>query len=302
MDLLLCNLISNRKHCPKKRGGRTLDQGIVVSKDGRCAVVLTKDGSFKSVKLKKTVNLSVGQRVLYDDLSLINMKRLMILFTISAMVVCLSLMMYLMMVKRMNTSEDTAAYVSIDAFPSLEISLNNKLNVIQTRSFNKEAEQLLNQMSDEDVSLKTFLPKLMSQMEKSNPVEKDPMFMVTTTLTHAASKSDVSKIRAHLLHTLETNRPKLVKLGYSDYQMRDASIEERKKAIGQHLSTGKYLFYLDALRNHHTITIDQVKNIPLQQLRSMGTPLEENQKDVQIKEKNDSSSFKLDQKYWMKYS
>ncbi|MTT30693.1 hypothetical protein GMB86_01520 [Terrilactibacillus sp. BCM23-1] len=259
---------------------------------------MTKDGSFKSVKLKKTVDLSVGQRVLHDDLSLINMKRLMALFIISAMIVCLSLMM----VNRMNTREDTVAYISIDAFPSLEISLNKNLNVIQTRTFNKEAEHLLNHMSDKDVSLKTFFPELISQMGKSNPLEKDPMFMVTTTLTQAASKSDISKIKTHLLYILETNRQKLVKLGYDDYQMHDASLEERKKAIGQHLSTGKYVFYLDALRNHHTITIDQAKNIPLQQLRSMGTPLEKNQENLQIKEKDDSSSFKLDQKNGMNYS
>ncbi|WKB35155.1 anti-sigma factor domain-containing protein [Terrilactibacillus sp. S3-3] len=160
-----------------------------MSKEGRKAVLLTNDGAFKSVKLKRTAEVAIGQTILSKHLS--QPCLLKKYFLIPMLAACLSFSFVALSNSSYESKADAAAYVSFDIIPSIEATINQDYNILSVQTMNKEAESIIpNPESFQNMPLSHFISMVMSRLQEKGYLQNNSLFLVATTMTGRVQRGD----------------------------------------------------------------------------------------------------------------
>ncbi|MFC7394335.1 anti-sigma factor domain-containing protein [Scopulibacillus cellulosilyticus] len=249
-----------------------MSRGILMSREGRRGVLLTKDGAFESIKLKRAADVSVGESILENDLS--HPLPFYMKIWIPTLAACFSLICIFILINGMIKNKAVAAYVSFDINPSIEVSVNRKLHVLSVKPMNADAKAILEDPNQYiKMPLETFALKVAGKLADSGYFKDHPEVLITTALTNHISKHKRAGFSKQMDQAVEgfSNQKAFQKsLGHCEVLPTTVKMHDKAKKRG--LSTGKYLVYLDASKYKKDLTIDKAKQLSVKEMKQYEQP------------------------------
>jgi hypothetical protein len=240
-----------------------------MSKEGQKAILLTKDGTFQKVRLKKDARVTVGQTVLDSDIALRPAVAKKIPMALAA---CLTVIIVFSLISGFAKNNAIAAYVSFDVNPSIEAAINRDFRIVEVKGLNSEGAALLDSgIHYKDMPLEEFSLAIADQLSEKGYLENQPDIVVSTIVTDkvkATNREDfitkineaVNKVKNN--HIFEKNNGSL--------EVINTTMNRRKEAEKAGISTGKYLIYLKEEKGNgkgKQLKLSQVKHMTVKQLR-----------------------------------
>lgn len=244
-----------------------MSRGVLMSKKGRRAVLLTKDGAFKRVKLRRTVHVLIGEEVFLHHLSKPPAHDRQKWLAMVA--ICLSLIFIFVLTGGADMPQaSAAAYVSFDINPSVEVSIDDHLRIIRVQPLNHSAEALLGSVEQySNMSLDSFTEKLADKMTSKGYLENHPELVVTTTVTGTIKTKEKTSIISGISHALKhLEQKKVFDSGNGVIRMLTSTEKNRKIALSKGLSAGKYLIYKKAVHQQPSLTLKKAKTLSVKEL------------------------------------
>ncbi|RYL95683.1 anti-sigma factor domain-containing protein [Sporolactobacillus sp. THM7-4] len=274
--------------------GRILNsQGILVSRHGRRAIVLTKEGDFRSVKLKRSVNVSVGQIILPKYLSRTHAVYKYIMTPL--LVVGFSLLFLLPFTH--NTYDPDmpiAAYVNFEMLPSIETGVDQDYRVLSVQALNKDAREVIPDPDRfENMPFDQFSTILFERFEKMGYLNNQSLCLISAAITNRMTRSHRDAFYNGLVHAFSDRSAQLIHRSGSHYEWLRMTMAGRLAAEKNGLSSGKYLLYLRAHMYGKPLTLGQAKQLSVSQIEQLILPVQMRWnpfliKAVEHEKKNDS--------------
>lgn len=225
-------------------------RGLVAKiSDGYC-IILTSKGTYERVPLPPQGG-RVGAEISYRAASSPVLRSMMLVASFLVLFVCYSLF-------RQASLPVAVAYVSLDINPSLELSVDKNLNVIDVKFFNDDAANLLKQENLKGKTLDDALATVVNQAIEQNYIKpgQDNLIVSTVTTSVAAGAHPVDQQALQQFLENSINKNGLT----GDVRMYSATGEFRTEAENEGLSPGKYLIYEQLVANGNKVSIDDMRN------------------------------------------
>ncbi|WP_458411999.1 anti-sigma factor domain-containing protein [Schinkia sp. CFF1] len=254
-----------------------MKHGIVMRIRKRKAVVLTKDGAFQTISVKKGQHIEIGSEVDVPapvaNYFFSSSGKRAAFSIVAAVVILFVLFSQLSMFTQSNLA--VAAYIGVDINPSLEIGVTDKLKVVEVNPINDDGKKIMKQIQEDyqGKSLSEFINDTMELAQKDGYLKENHDVLLTTTMVDKKAESSIEENLHEIKKVIEKNGVAVTTLKGDE--------NTRKEAKDKGISTGKYLIYKKA---HDTLTLDETKNLSITQIYDK---LEQNQKKSDMKiEKN----------------
>ncbi|MCQ2009367.1 anti-sigma factor domain-containing protein [Sporolactobacillus sp. STSJ-5] len=240
-----------------------------MSKKGRRAVILTDEGDFKSVRLRRMADLSIGQTVRSKHLARFNFLPKSILTPIIAL--GFSLLCFIPLSHSTYAPPGpVAAYVYFDLKASIEASVDRNMQVISVQPLNSEARQLLQSIPVvQKMPLQQFSSALFSKLRNEGVSDKRSLCLVTTVLTNQIGRSQKSVFTEGLTASFNRGASQSLQANGIGIEWLQASLERKKDAEARGLSVGKYLLYLQANAYGKTLSLEDAQQLSTEKMREV---------------------------------
>ncbi len=230
-------------------------RGLVVRiSDGYC-IILTGKGTYERIPVPSQ-GARVGAEVSYSYQALISpaLKPMMLVASLLILFVCYSLF-------NKSSLPVAVAYVSLDINPSLELSVDKNLNVIDVKYFNDDAANLLKQERLQGKNLYAALAVVVDQAIAKNYIKTGQDNLIVSTVTPSGTGTsgtgtplvDQQSVQQFLENSI--NKGGLT----GEVRMYSATGEFRSEAESNGLSPGKYLIYRQLKDTGDQVSIDNVR-------------------------------------------
>ncbi|SFG92917.1 hypothetical protein SAMN02982927_03264 [Sporolactobacillus nakayamae] len=241
-----------------------------MSKKGRRAIILTNEGDFKSVRLRRTANLSIGQTVFSEHLAhqfyLLPRSFLTPIIALGVSVLCfipLSNSTY-------APSGPVAAYVYIDLKASIEASVDRNMHVISVQPLNNEAKQIISETSVfQNMTFSDLSSALLSKLGDERITDKRSLCLITTVLTDQISRKQRTEFTQGLITAFNSGAKQLLQANGSGVEWLRTSVERKRAAEMRGLSAGKYLLYLRANAYGKTLSLEDARRLSAEKMREV---------------------------------
>ncbi len=236
----------------------------------RKAIILTKNGGFERIRLRNGERPEIGQEYIYPleqslSRSYMPFKRMVV----PSFSVALTLLIIFVLVAGAfpfsSNKASAAAYVSFDINPSIEVAVDDNMNIIKVRALNKDAEELLTNSDYQDTSLLYFSQSLFEILEKNGYLDSYHDLLITTSLDDQSLPTEVEQLLEESINTIKQNS----KLQGTSVvvSVMTTTLATREKANKHGVSIGKYLVYQDAVKNGNALSLDQASSLSYTELR-----------------------------------
>ncbi|MGM7702676.1 anti-sigma factor domain-containing protein [Pseudalkalibacillus sp. Hm43] len=248
-----------------------MKRGLIMKVSKRKAVIMTKDGSFEQVRLKKGDQPEVGQEYICptDGAGIAFRPNRVLLPSFSLALV--ALIVFVLVAGGMpfgHQKASAAAYVSFDINPSIEVAVDKEMNIIKVRALNEDAKSLL-EGSDGyvDSSLLYFSESLFEMLEEYGYFDTYDDLLITSSF----EKGDVSsELRKRLDDAIKQIRSdKSIENTSIVVSVMETSSDTRNKANELGLSMGKFLVYQDAMEQDESLEVNHVRTLSFSELRKL---------------------------------
>lgn len=253
-----------------------MGKGVIMELRNRKAVVLTPDGEFKNIRLAKDHHHAVGQEIRLDaviagkrDFSPFKNIRTIPAFSYGAafIVFCLILTNFFFF---QSPNHAVAAYVSFDINPSIEVSVDEDLNVIKVLAMNEDAKVLVPNIEDYyGKNIDEFANDFFEKVKASGYLKEYDEILVVTTVKDDSTESDLQE---DIEQSINEAKEATISEDEVEVVVQATTVEKHEEAKENGFSTGKYITYLDAKNSGSDITMDEAKKMPLEQLRAKAHP------------------------------
>lgn len=243
-----------------------MNQGVVMSIDRNKAVILTKEGGFKEVRLKKNSDVIVGQEIHNHHLlkrSLPHRKLLMPSFAAAVVVV-----LFFVLTSGIFQKDAVAAYISLDGNPSIEASVDQHLNIVSVKALNSDASELITHPNSyEHKPLKSFLQDMVKQLNDKGELSNQPDVLVTAAINQHIKNE---KVVQHQIDTVVKNvsQSSNIKKEHGKLTYVKTTIDKHRAAEKAGISTGKYLVYLHSVKQDPNLSLSQVKQMSIKDIQA----------------------------------
>lgn len=228
--------------------------------EGRNAVLLTNDGAFKSVKLKRTAEVAVGQTILSEHLSQPYWLKKYFVMPILAACLSFSFVMPLSNSSYENKA-DAAAYVSFDVTPSIEATINQHYDILSVQTMNKEAESIIPHPETlQNIPLSRFISIMMVKLKEKGYLRSNSLFLVATAVTGRVQRGDRRSFQNGLGDILHGKPTHLLQTSGANLEWIQTSLKRHTDAQKRKLSIGKYTLYLEANQHEKRLTLDEARH------------------------------------------
>lgn len=236
-------------------------KGILISRHGRRAVLLTKDGGFQSVRLRRSADVSIGQTVSNKHLS--HSYLIGRYLAGPAITVGLSLLLLLPLSHSSYNPEPPAvAYITIDLAPSIEASIDRDYNVLSVRPLNADARSVIDEPHVyRGLPLDEFSSRLFTKLYQMNYLDRGSLCVITTALTNRVSSAQRGWFDAGIDRRLAEGMTALLTSGIPRERLH-STMAERAAAEEHRISSGRYLLYLRANAYGQTLTLEEARRLP----------------------------------------
>ncbi|WP_261130403.1 anti-sigma factor domain-containing protein [Bacillus sp. Marseille-Q3570] len=245
-----------------------MKRGLIMEVSKRKAVILTKDGSFERVRLKKGEQPEVGQEYIcppeISDAFFQPRKTLLPSFSLSLVAIIVFVLVAGGMPFGTNKAS-AAAYVSFDINPSIEVAVDNEMNVIKVRALNEDAKNLLEGSEEyKDSSLLVFSDSLFKTLKESGYFDTYEDLLITSTIDDDFVSDEMRKRLNKSIERLKAS--KYIENTGIVLSLRETTEATRKLAEENGLSMGKYLVFEDISNIDDTFTLDQASVLSLSEM------------------------------------
>ncbi|NLD50493.1 MAG: anti-sigma factor domain-containing protein [Clostridiaceae bacterium] len=237
-----------------------INVGIILKLEKAQAFVMTDKLEF--VELKRTQDMTRGQKVFFDETdlyvpeSIIKNKSFVKTFSIVASAAAVFLVIFYSLGLNFFTNHFT--YVSVDINPSLELAINRKNIVVESKPLNNEAKLLLENIVVEKLPVKDAIKNILDISKKEGFLDDANNSVLFSVTPESENDAGVDNILNSLKEVTETEglHSEVIK----------ATSDNRKIASEYGLSMGKYAVYTKANEKGLNITIEEIKNSRVSQI------------------------------------
>lgn len=148
--------------------------------------------------------------------------------------------------------------ISIDINPSVELGINRYDRVINVRGFNDDGERLLESVDLKNMSYENAIHAILECDESKKLLEQDENIVVVTIDTQSEQKSD------EIMDTVTSCNQQC-----QNMYCYKSNLEDREEAVMNNISFGKYSAYLELQKYDPTITVDEIRDMPMREIREM---------------------------------
>ncbi|WP_226655674.1 anti-sigma factor domain-containing protein [Pseudalkalibacillus hwajinpoensis] len=258
-----------------------MKKGVIMDIRGRKAVVLTPEGEFTTINLKRNHTLTIGSEIKLTPKPL-NKKIGYFtpsMPTLAGMAAILLLVVIVTGVIPVRQNDAVAAYVSFDINPSIEVGINSDLEVVQYQAWNSDGEGLNLERETMNMPLSEFGGLLVSKLDEKGYLEENRKLLIVAS---NAENKGISEDLETIIRGFEQNDA-LVNQAIAITTILDADYSAHEKANELGLSQGKYMTYLAAIDRGASLSIDEVRNLSVSKMDEMQsetmTAVETNQSD-----------------------
>ena len=234
-------------------------RGLVVKIGDGCCIILTGKGTYERIPVPPQ-GARVGAEVSYSYQAVISpvFRPMMLVASFLILFVCYSLL-------SRSGLPVAVAYVSLDINPSLELSVDKNMDVIDVKCFNTDAFNLLKQERLQGKNLYDALRIVVAQAIAENYIKPGQDNLIVSTVTQDVSPSSASPSNAGAppvdQQSIQQFLEKSINQGGLSGEVKtySATGEFRSEAENQGLSPGKYLIYEQLKQAGNQVSIDDVR-------------------------------------------
>ncbi|MGG1684226.1 anti-sigma factor domain-containing protein [Pseudalkalibacillus sp. NRS-1564] len=250
-----------------------MKNGVIMDIRGRKAVVLTPDGEFTTINLKRNHTLTIGSEIKLTPKPLNKKKGYFTpsMPTLAGMAAILLLVVIVTGVIPVRQNDAVAAYVSFDINPSIEVGVNSDLEVVQYQAWNSDGEGLNLDQEVTNMSLSEFGGLLVSKLDKEGYLTEDRKLLIVA--SNVEKKERYQAIKDQLENTIQgiEQNEALVNQAVAITTILDTDYSTRAKAIENGITPGKYMTYLAAVDRGATLSIEDVRNLSVKNMDELET-------------------------------
>jgi hypothetical protein len=254
-----------------------MNKAIIIEVSNRHLIVLAEGGEFKKIR-KTSSSYRVGQEISIPSANpkkrdfrfpdLFNWK--------TGTAVSLALILLFFQVFLPFIENDAYAFVGMDMDPSIELKIDEDMQVLEIKAFNEEGKQVLQHLDDwknEDITYVTNL--IFETTEELGFLDKKQEVLITTTLSEDIPENKEKEIKERVNKVMtETAEKKEVAMTTIV-----VSSKEREKAKDMKISPGHYAIYSAAKRSGISITKEEIASQTIEEISKKVGPIKELLKD-----------------------
>ncbi|MBY6036751.1 hypothetical protein KUV80_08805 [Fictibacillus nanhaiensis] len=240
--------------------------GIVIEISNKKATLLMKDGTFVTVRIPTGKRPHVGREY---QASYFSQRKgsLFVLPSISLSIAALVAVIFLSGLFPPGNQPAAAAYVSFDINPSLEVGIDDAMEVVEIETFNDEAKEIITKYHltvDKHLSLDEFANLLMKAYETEGYMKSNHSMLITT----ISNKKSNGKTE-EALHTAVDSIVKKTVVKYPvTITVSETNNDTRKKAKHLGVSSGKYKAYQQANKNEKLVSKEKINKATIRELET----------------------------------
>ncbi|MDZ5470510.1 anti-sigma factor domain-containing protein [Bacillus sp. 31A1R] len=265
-------------------------KGVVLEVDERFLTLLTPEGEFLKAR-KQNYHYEIGQEIDFFPLP-VEEKRKQSFFSIlnsfrgkSIVAAALAFVLVFVSFLSFNNNDEVYAYVSMDINPSLELGVNEKLQVIDLIPYNEDGKSIITEIDNwKKKDLEVVSEKILLQLKEKGYLQKHKEIVIGTVHTGKVKE----KAEKKLAKTVDD-----IKAGASKEQAVvktiEASKKDREQAKENGLTAGKFVEAKQKAKKKPSIIIPTKKKEPEKKVETKNTA-----PNKQKSKSNNKSKEKLD--------
>jgi hypothetical protein len=240
---------------------RVVYRGCVLKIEEGFAIVLTEHAKY--MKIIKKDGLAVGKEIIFVKEDIYREKKANIKNISLIVAVFMIMVLSTIKIDQFDTLEtmNYAAIVSIDINPSIEFKINEEEKVLQVEALNTEGKELIDR-EFRDMFIEEAILIVIDNAKKKEYItkEKNKVLIATAAVEENAKEKtiDVKKIKEKIQ---ENEKIEDIDLFYIQGNEKDL-----KEAKEENISIGKYEVYKQSKEKGQNITLDQIKNMKVQEI------------------------------------
>ncbi|AEV67730.1 anti-sigma-I factor RsgI family protein [Acetivibrio clariflavus] len=254
--------------------------GVILKVKKNSVIVMTDKLDF--VELNRKPDMLRGQKIYFTSLDLcnsslwlLNSKKFLKFASAAASVAAVFAILFFGF--RFLFLSNEYAYIDLDINPSIEITINRNENVLKAEALNNDGQILLDAVKIKNMDLKDAVSLLLN---KSREIGFIDSFNNKVILAAALNSSKVSESQNKNINSMISSLKQIAEKSGVESQVIQLSYKDRKEAMENGLSMGKYYIYTKAKDEGIQITVEEVKNSNISTLLSK-IDLSENTNDPQ---------------------
>ncbi|MED3745993.1 anti-sigma factor domain-containing protein [Peribacillus psychrosaccharolyticus] len=159
-----------------------MKKGVILSVDKHFLTLLTPEGEFHRSKKEEEV-YEIGKEIYFSPYDVKRSKSSLRFYTRSALISAMVSILLILSFLPSYFNEKVFAYVTIDINPSIELSLNENLRVVDLYGINKEGLIVIEKIKDwEDTDVTLITDRIVKATKDSGYAENEQQILVTATL------------------------------------------------------------------------------------------------------------------------
>ena len=243
-------------------------KGKVLEVNNDFAIVLTN--SMEYLKVKKKEGLLVGNQIIFvdDDVykenSFSYKNMLGYAAVLAVMLLSISFIANFSAINNLFTA--TAAIVSVDINPSIELKVDNKHKVIKATPLNADAHEILSdQLKGLDIEDAVFVLILNAKEKQYLTAERNSIL-----ISSVAMKNNFVLDKENLRQRIEAKLEEEHEIDEILIAYIEGNKEDIREARKQNLSIGKYEIFKKSIVENQEITVEQLRAMEVQDIFKKG--------------------------------
>jgi hypothetical protein len=230
--------------------------GIILELHKKQALIMTHEAGFMAIKRKPEMFIGQQVDIGQPDLKKLNLNRHSYALGLASIAVFMSILLWVMTYSGQNR---LYAYVSIDINPSMEFAVNKEIRIISVKGLNKDGIVLLRGADFTNMPLDKALMMIVNKAEQNQYFHNRNGKYV---FIAAAVKTESLKKPRLLAKSIQKVEQQLKKRDIH-LQFIQTSLAQRRTALQNDLSTGRYILSNAAAHNGQTVNRNRAKAAPI---------------------------------------
>lgn len=212
-------------------------KGVVLDIEERYVTLLTPDGEFMRTR-KLSQEYQKGEEIYFIPVEVDHSWKSKVFpirnrLKLNALILTAVMMVLAVALFPIFENRQVYAYMSIDVNPSIELELNDNLNVISMKGYNSAGENIINQLKDwKKENAVLVAKKVLDEMEKQGYLENQKHVLIGTVPSEEDSNSELEETITEIKKVTEAEQLELTVV--------TATEEERSDAIKQGITSGTF--------------------------------------------------------------
>lgn len=212
-------------------------KGVVLEVKERYVTLLTPDGEFMRTR-KLSQEYQKGEEIYFIPVEVDHSWKSKVFsmrnrLKLNAIILTAVMMVLAVALFPIFENRQVYAYMSIDVNPSIELELNDQLNVISMKGYNSAGENIINQLKDwEKENAVLVAKKVLDEIENQGYLDNQKHVLIGTVPSEEDSSEDLRETITELKKVTEAEQLELTVV--------TATEEERSDAIKQGITSGTY--------------------------------------------------------------